>query len=234
MNNDRPRKNEIPGWAIPVSEVYQWAQRPRKFGGRLTPRAIRWYSTSGLIPDPAHFGREAYYNRQLIFDYIRTVEILNRKFNFLLSEVRRIIKKTEGLEKICRGIDEKTEGFIHIHPVNALASLLQEYLEYENNEIIQCEAGNDGPNLSSKQLERLEDLRNEMLKRLKGNSKEIESLLSSSIIKLEADLFGEDEEAPRATEAALAIGGSDDHAGKVNSTVADSSDATAGGEQDPK
>lgn len=182
----------LPDWAIHISKVYAWAEQPRPFGGKITKRTIQWYSSSGMIPPASRIGKEAYYNKNEIFHYLRVIEILNRKFNLLLSQVRTIIRNLQSLADedglIHLGFDENDDEGI-IHPVEAISDLLQEYLEYEGNEAAQCEATMDGPNWTVEQHTRLQTLQNEIVKRLLGDKKALEHLLLSGLLQVEAELF---------------------------------------------
>ncbi|MBI2070506.1 MAG: hypothetical protein HYT79_07855 [Elusimicrobia bacterium] len=197
---------QLPEWAIHISKIYEWAQQPRPLGGRLTKRTIQWYSSCGLIPSPKHFGREAYYNKHLIFDYLRIIEILNRKFDFLLSEVRRIVRNTESLGDMI-GVGAQDDGeTIFEHPISLLCDLLQEFLEYEKNETSKCDHTTDGPDFTQEQRERLTSLEKEILGRMRGSKEELEKLITGGIINLEEELFlkkgkEKNEEADKTVEA---------------------------------
>lgn len=184
----------IPEWAIHISEVYKWAEKPRRFGGRLTKRTIQWYSSSGLLPSPKRIGKEAYYDRHTIFSYLRVIEILNRKFGLLLSEIQKIIRKAETLDEfvqtggICLGPDEEGHGIME-HPVVVLSTILEEFLEYEENEISQADSTVDGPDLSPEQAQRLEAISSALVKGLRSSKKEFEQVICGGVLQLEEKLF---------------------------------------------
>jgi len=87
----------LPEWAIHISEVYKWASRPTIFGGELSKRAVRWYSSAGLLPLPEHFGKQAYYDRRNIFYYLQVIEILNKTFKMSLPDIKIIIDKIKAM-----------------------------------------------------------------------------------------------------------------------------------------
>jgi DNA-binding transcriptional MerR regulator len=188
-----PQAEALPDWALHISEVYKWAERPRHFGSKLTKRTIQWYSSSGLLPSPQRFGKEAYYNRHTIFSYLRVIEILNRKFGLLLSEIHKIIRKAETLDTvdadcICVGVDGEGEPILE-YPVVVLSTLLEEFLEYEGIEASKCDSTMDGPDFSSEQINRLDAISGAIMKGLRSNKKEFQQVISSGIIKLEGKLF---------------------------------------------
>lgn len=196
-----PQNPQLPDWAIHISEVYAWASKPRRFGASLTKRAIQWYSSSRLIPSPQRIGKEAYYNRNTIFSYLRVIDILNRKFGLLLSEIHSIIRKAEALGEHdgCMVTDVDDEGNPDMeYPVVVLSNLLEEYLEYEENEISQCDRSVDGPEFSPEQTNRLGAISQAILNDLRGNGKKFERLFSEGILALEKRLYpdGKIEEPP--------------------------------------
>lgn len=195
----------IPEWAVHISQVYAWAEKSRPFGGKQTKRTIQWYSSSGLIPSPQRIGKEAYYDKREIFKYIRTIEILNRKFGLLLSEIHDIICAVRDLADRDTGeiILETTDNMGEhdsIRPITALANLLEEYLEYEWNEASQCDSTIDGPNFTPEQESRLHTLESEILKRLRGGGKKLEALVTGRVLQLEKELFPKGKGAPESGE----------------------------------
>jgi DNA-binding transcriptional MerR regulator len=187
-----PAAPAVPEWAIHISEVYKWAERPRRFGGKLTKRTIQWYSSSGLLPSPERIGKEAYYNRHNIFSYLRAIEILNRKFGLLLSEIQKIFRKAASLAVDQGGMVTDVDGEgdpVLEYPVVVLSTLLEEFLEYEDNEMSQCDSTVDGPDMSPEQINRLNALSAAIVKGLRSNKKEFEQLISGGILKLEEKLF---------------------------------------------
>lgn len=191
----------VPDWAVHISQVYYWAENPRRFGGKLTKRTIQWYSSSGLIPSAKRFGKEAYYNRHEIFAYLRVIEILNRKFGLLLSEIRDIIQKADNIENggesgcVCVGVDAEGRPDFESSIV-VLNELLEEYLEYEQNEASMCDGSVDGPEFSPEQSQRLISLEAEIVKRLRGDKETVEKLLQGGVITLEGELFPKGKAAP--------------------------------------
>jgi DNA-binding transcriptional MerR regulator len=187
----------VPDWAVHISEVYAWAEKPRRFGGQLTKRTIQWYSSSKLVPSPVRFGKEAYYNRHQIFSYLRVIEILNRKFGLLLSEIHKVIRTAESFasyqECMCVGMDADDEPIME-YPVVVLSNLLEEFLEYERNEMTLCDNTVDGPDFSQEQRNRLDAISQGIVKRLRGGKKEFKLLITGGILDLEQRLFPEGKE----------------------------------------
>jgi DNA-binding transcriptional MerR regulator len=183
----------VPEWAIHISKVYSWGEKPRRFGNKITKRTIQWYSSSGMIPQATRIGKEAYYNKYEIFAYLRVIELLNRKFGLLLSQIRRTILAVkriteEGSGGIVQDVDQNGEP-VTIPPINALEEFLEEYLEYEDQEASKCETSGSEPNWSNEQASRLQSMEREIKERLLGKDKVLEDLLTGGVIQLEEELF---------------------------------------------
>lgn len=185
---EEQQAKEIPPEMIHISEVYKWGQNPRIDGGRLTQRTIQWYTTSGLLPAAKRIGKAAFYNRYTIFSYLRSIEILNRRFDLLLSEVKKILYKVHGFEELEVGQDEEYQP-IFLSGIGALNRLLEDFLEYIANEESQVDQTQYGPDLSSEQRERIDRLQSEILKRLRGSKETVKKLLSDGLIRLEEEIF---------------------------------------------
>ena len=94
------KEQQLPEWAIHISEVYEWAAQPTIFGGALPKRTIRWYSSSGLLPLPEHYGKNAYYDKRNIFCYLRVIELLNKAFKLPLPAIKSIVDKIAHMPAI--------------------------------------------------------------------------------------------------------------------------------------
>ena len=186
--SDENTPTTLPEWAVHISDVYRWAEeKPRPYGGRTTKRTLQWYSTTGLIPSPTRIGKEAYYRRDQIFAYLRAVEILTRKFNFLLSEVKRVLQKTRNIKEVDLGTD--TEGEIHVEwAIVLLSQFLEGFLDYETHEASTADMTINGPDLSPDQENRIKTIREEIAKKLLGTNEDLEDLLRSDVISLEGEL----------------------------------------------
>ena len=183
----------LPEWAIHISQVYAWGEQPRPLGGRITKRTIQWYSSSGLIPSPQRFGKEAYYDKNKIFCYLRIIEILNKKFNLLLSQIRKVLWAAKNLATdesgdIVLGCNDAGD-FETINPIIGLSDLLEEYLEYEQNELSQCDSFTGAPELTKEQENRLQTIQREIVQKLLAGGNDMEALICGGLIGLEEKLF---------------------------------------------
>lgn len=193
--DSKPAANtpSTPDWAVHISKVYAWGEQARPFGGKMTKRTIQWYSSTGLIPSPTRHGKEAYYDKRVIFNYLRVIEILNRKFGLLLGQIQRILQAVNNLAdeetgQLILGFDDEGDSY-GVNPVEALAKLLEGYLVYEQNEASLCDQNIDGPDWSPEQRSRLQTLEQEIVKRLQGDPKTLEALITHNVITLETALF---------------------------------------------
>jgi len=95
--NNPNKKAVLPDYAIHIDDVYDWAKRPTIFGGKLSSRTVRRYSTHKLLPEKKRYGKEAYYDRRTVFYQLGAIELLNNMFKLPLRNVRPILDKVNSI-----------------------------------------------------------------------------------------------------------------------------------------
>lgn len=177
--------DEVPEHLIPISEVYETAQR----NWQLQKRAIQWYATEGFIPKPKHVGREAYYDKRTIYSYFTIIHLLSRgRFSFSLSEIRTLIRKLDALKTV------STPGG-KLRALAAVEAFILDHSQYEAQiwDIYGSGGAAGDRMLSATHSARISAVREYIKSGLKGEANGIKALLGKTMLDIEAEIQAQDE-----------------------------------------
>jgi DNA-binding transcriptional MerR regulator len=83
---------------MPYQEVDKiYTKIENTFG--ISKRGIRWYVSEGLIPQPDHQGREAFYDVEKIqlFERLKVIQILQKDYKYSLDVIKDILDKYQNI-----------------------------------------------------------------------------------------------------------------------------------------
>ena len=89
---------------IKISKIYSHCKK--RYG--LSIRAMRWYVTIGILPQPIHIGRDGYWEKNILQKIKRIMKLKNLTKKVTITTIK--IKKAYSIEDIKEMLKKEREG----------------------------------------------------------------------------------------------------------------------------